>query len=78
MCSACSSAFEGFPKSQSGPVIKNLPLNEGDVASIPGWGTKISHAMGQLSLYTPTPKAHTPQLERSLSPTPTIDPDCCN
>ena len=25
-----------------GPVIKNLPLNAGDVASIPGWGTKIT------------------------------------
>ena len=23
------------------PVVKNLPSNEGDVGSIPGWGTKI-------------------------------------
>ena len=61
-----------------GPVIKNLPLNAGRVASIPGWETKIPRAMGQLSLYTPTTKAHTPQLERNLSPTPMIDPACCN
>ena len=32
-----------------GPVVKNLPTNAGDMGSIPGWGTKISHAMGQLS-----------------------------
>ena len=37
-----------------GPVIKNLPLNAGDVASIPGWGTKIPHAVrcSQISKYT--------------------------
>ena len=31
-----------------GPVVKNLPCNAGDVGSIPGWGTKIPHAAGQL------------------------------
>ena len=31
----------GFP---GGLVIKSLPFNAGDVGSIPGWGTKISHA----------------------------------
>ena len=30
-----------------GPVVKNLPTNAGD--AIPGQGTKIPHAMGQLS-----------------------------
>ena len=30
-----------------GPVIKNPPSNAGDVGSIPGYGTKIQHAMGQ-------------------------------
>ena len=33
-----------------GPVVKNLPCNAGDVGSIPGQGTKIPHAAGQLSL----------------------------
>ena len=33
-----------------GPVVKNLPLNAGDVDLIPGPGTKILHAMKQLSL----------------------------
>ena len=32
-----------------GPVVKNLPSNARDTGSIPGWGTKISHAAGQLS-----------------------------
>ena len=32
-----------------GPVVKNLSSNAGDVGLIPGWGTKIPHAVGQLS-----------------------------
>ena len=32
-----------------GPVVKNLPSNAGDAGSIPGRGTKIPHALGQLS-----------------------------
>ena len=31
------------------PVGKTLPSNAGDGGSIPGQGTKIPHAMGQLS-----------------------------
>ena len=30
-------------------MVKNLPSNAGDVGSIPGRGTKIPHAVGQLS-----------------------------
>ena len=30
-------------------MVKNLLANAGDAELIPGWGTKISHAMGQLS-----------------------------
>ena len=37
-----------------GPVVKNVPSNAGDVGSIPGWGTKIPHATGQLSPCTTT------------------------
>ena len=33
-----------------GPVVKNPPSNAGDAGLIPGQGTKIPHAMGQLSL----------------------------
>ena len=33
----------------AGPVVKNPPSNAGDVGSIPSQGTKISHAVGQLS-----------------------------
>ena len=32
-----------------GPVIKNAPCNTGETAPIPGLGTKLSHAEGQLS-----------------------------
>ena len=31
-------------------MVKNLPCNAGDTGSIPGWGTKIPHTTGQLSL----------------------------
>ena len=37
-----------------GPVVKNLPSNAEDVGLIPGQGTKIPHAAGQLSLHAIT------------------------
>ena len=37
-----------------GPVVENLPSNAGDTGSIPGQGTKIPHAAGQLSPCTAT------------------------
>ena len=37
-----------------GPVVKNPPSSSGDVGLIPGRGTKIPHATGQLSLSTTT------------------------
>ena len=37
----------GFP---GGPMVKNPPSNAGDTGSIPGQGTKIPLAVGQLSL----------------------------
>ena len=42
---------EDFP---GGPVVKTSPSNAGDVGSIPGQGTKIPHALGQLSLCAAT------------------------
>ena len=51
-----------------GPVVNNPSSNAGDAGSIPGWGTKIPHAMGQLSLCATTVEfaclsetAHVPQ-----------------
>ena len=35
-----------FPGS---PVVKHPLANAGDTGSIPGWGTMIPHAVGQLS-----------------------------
>ena len=61
-------------------VVKNLPSNAEGVDSIPGRGTKIPHATGQLSQHTATTEpAHfgacalelMPQLERSSCA-------CCN
>ena len=37
-----------------GPVVKNPPSNAMDAASIPGQGTEISHAAGQMSPRTTT------------------------
>ena len=42
-----------------GPVVKHLPYNAGDAGSIPGQGTRIPHAAGQLS-----PRATTTELVR--------------
>ena len=55
-------------------MVRNLPSNAGDVGSIPGQETNISHATGQLSLHVTTTEpthsgAHAPQLERSLHAT---------
>ena len=51
ICKAKSNRNKDFP---GGPVVKNPPSNAGDVGSTPGGGTKIPHAMGQLSLCTAT------------------------
>ena len=47
-----------------GPVVKNLPCNAGDAGLIPGQGTKIPHALRQLSLSVTSiePKHHTKKL----------------
>ena len=31
-------------------MVENLPSDAGDLGLIPGWGTKIPHALGQLRL----------------------------
>ena len=36
-----------------GPVVKNLPSSAGDASLIPGQGTKIPHAVGELRSHTP-------------------------
>ena len=48
----------GFERNfPGGPVVKNPPSHAGDAGLIPGWGTKIPHAVGQLS-----PRATTTEL----------------
>ena len=46
-------SFGNFP---GGPVVKT-----GDTGSIPGQGTKIPHALEQLSSHTETTEVHTPE-----------------
>ena len=63
-------------------MVKNPPFNAGDLGSIPGQGTKIPHAGGQLSLRAAASEpvrsgARAPQLERSLH-TAMEDPVCRN
>ena len=43
-------------------MVKNPPYNAGDAGSIPGQGTKISHAAGKLGQHATTTEL-TPQLE---------------
>ena len=45
VCESCLKN-EDFP---GGPVVKNRPCSAGDVSLIPGPGTKIPNAAGQLS-----------------------------
>ena len=40
-------------------MVKNLPSNVEDVSSVPGWWTKIPHAVEQLSLCAATKTQHT-------------------
>ena len=60
-----------------GPVVKHLPASAEDMGSIPALGTKIPHAVGQLSPCATTTEAfapratamrspHSPQLEKNL------------
>ena len=42
----------------SGPGVKDPPSKAGYTGSIPGWGTKIPHAVGQLRLHTLEPTYH--------------------
>ena len=35
-------------------MVNNPPTSAGDAGSIPGWGTEIPHAVGQLSPHATT------------------------
>ena len=50
-------------------MVGNLPSKEGSVGPIPGAGTKIPHATGQLSLKTTTTEATHPGTH-ALQPRP--------
>ena len=43
-----------------GPVVNNPPSYAGDSGSIPGWGTKISSALGQLGPLASTTESMCP------------------
>ena len=50
----CVGSVHSWGDFTSGPVVKNLPSNAGDAGLIPGQGTKIPRAAGQLSLRATT------------------------
>ena len=45
-------------------MVKDLPANSGDVGSIPGQGTEIPHAAGQLSTRAATREPACGRLQR--------------
>ena len=49
-----TSNFTNFRYIPGGPVVGSLPSTAGDMGLIPGQGTKIPHAVEQLSPHTPT------------------------
>ena len=57
-----------------GPVVKNPPSSAGDLGSIPGRGTKIPHAAGQLSPDTTTTELV--RLDNRARVTQTTEPTC--
>ena len=52
--------LRNFP---GGPVVKNLPSNAEDAGLIPGQGTKIPHATGQLSPHVATRESAQPKIK---------------
>ena len=60
-----------YRDTSGGPVVKNLPSNAGDVSSIPGQGTRIICAAGQLrprvTIIEPMHSSvHAPQQEKPV------------
>ena len=56
---------------------KDLPSNAGFAGSIPGWGIKISHAVGQQNLLAITTEPRSSRaLRPQLKPTCNKDPVC--
>ena len=53
--------------SPGGPVVKNPPFKGVDTGSSPGQGTKIPHALGQLSPCTATKYWTQPKISQSVS-----------
>ena len=59
-------------------MVQNPPSNAGDAGSIPGGGTKIAQAMGQLSpLATITELARLNYRARTLHTTEPMRPGAC-
>ena len=54
-------------------MLKNLPCNAGDLGLIPGRGTRIPHAVEQLS-----PSATTTEPAHSRAPAPKVEGPCAH
>ena len=47
-----------------GPVLRNPPSNAGDTSLVPGQGTEIPHALGQLSQLGPQPRPNKTEMKQ--------------
>ena len=57
-------------------MVKDLPSKAGDSGLIPGWGTKIPHAAGKLSLCATTRKGYVLQQRPRTHTSPTPPTSC--
>ena len=57
----CNSKYDTNGDFLGGRVVENLHSNAGDLGSIPDQGTKIPHAIGQLSLHATVKSPCIPQ-----------------
>ena len=71
--SAKSTSLGDFP---AGPVVQTLPSDVAHVGLTPGWGTKIPHAVGQLSLSATSREGRVPQPEKLVPRNE--EPACCH
>ena len=60
--------FKNLGDFPGGPEVKNMLYKAGDTGSIPGQGTKIPHAVGQLGLRAETREAFSCHSEEPEQP----------
>ena len=59
-------------------MVKNLPSNVGSEGSVPGLGTKISYAMGQLSPQAAMKTQHSQKRKKKKKTHFNLSSTCCD